>query len=54
MRKIFMTIACLAAGSVCWTSCDTEDLENRLTDLEGKVEALEQEAMKVNENAIAA
>ena len=49
-----MTIACLAAGSVCWTSCDTEDLENRLTDLEGKVEALEQEAMKVNENAIAA
>lgn len=49
-----MTIACLAAGSVCWTSCDTEDLENRLTDLEGKVEALEQEAMKVNDNAIAA
>ena len=49
-----MTVACLAAASACWTSCvDTEALENQLTDLEGKVEALEQEAKKVNDNAIA-
>lgn len=54
MRRIFMTVACLAAASACWTSCvDTEALENQLTDLEGKVEALEQEAKKVNDNAIA-
>lgn len=50
-----MTIACLGAGALGWTSCvDTEALESKLTDLEGKVEALEQEAQKVNDNAIAA
>ena len=55
MRKIFMTIACLWAGALGWTSCvDTEALESKLTDLEGKAEALEQRAAEINSNAISA
>ena len=55
MRKIFMTIACLGAGALGWTSCvDTEALESKLTDLEGKAEALEQRAAEINSNAISA
>ena len=55
MRKIFMTIACLGVGALGWTSCvDTEALESKLTDLEGKAEALEQRAAEINSNAISA
>ena len=50
-----MTIACLWAGALGWTSCvDTEALESKLTDLEGKAEALEQRAAEINSNAISA
>ena len=50
-----MTIACLGAGALGWTSCvDTEALESKLTDLEGKAEALEQRAAEINSNAISA
>ena len=55
MRRSHVTLACLGVASACCISCvDTDALENKLTDLESKVEALEQEAVKINENAISA
>ena len=54
MRKIYLTIACLAV-SIGWISCaDSEKLESDLSRLEDRVEALEQAASQINSNAILA
>ena len=55
MRKIYLTIASLAAASVGWISCtDTEELDSRLTEMEGVAGNLEQMIADINENAISA
>ena len=55
MRNLYLKITCLAAAASGWMSCaDTASLESQLTDLESRVEALEEQVTRINSNATAA
>lgn len=55
MRKFYLTMACLMAVALGWTSCvKTDELEGKLDGIEDRIEALEQQAVEINRNATAA
>ena len=49
MRKFYLTMACLMAVALGWTSCvKTDELEGKLDGIEDRIEALEQQAVEIN------